>query len=221
MFIDIVASSFTVGYAQSGLKFGATMTTPQFISVNGSTMDLQALIPTGEGVSDCVVIQTLDAYGRTVDSYNWNDWACDEPCWVNDDYEKIEGVSFAPGTGLWVQGDNTEQGVQSAGKVGLEDVDIALRYGATGLGNPFPVDVDLQDIIPLGEGVSDCVVIQTLDAYGRTADSYNWNDWACDEPCWVNDDYEKIEGVSFTPGQGLWVQGDNAEQSIRFPAPEL
>ena len=79
----------------------------------------------------------------------------------------------------------------------------------------------LQSIIPTGDDTSDNVFIQTLTAGGLTLASYSWNDWACDEPCWVNDDYEKVEGVTFAPGQGLWIQGLSEEQSIRFPAPEL
>lgn len=86
-------------------------------------------------------------------------------------------------------------------------------------------DMPLQSIKPTGADVSDNIVIQTLDAYGRTVDSYLWIDWAGDESdqeAWVNDEtYEIIEGVSFEAGAGLWVQGTSSEQSLRFPAPEL
>ena len=79
----------------------------------------------------------------------------------------------------------------------------------------------LQSIIPTGEDLSDNVYIQTLDFGGYTLNAYSWNDWAYDNPCWVNDDYEKAEGVTFAPGEGLWIQGSSENQSIRFPAPEL
>ena len=197
------------------------MVTPQFLNIGTDGMPLQSIVPTGEEVSDNVFIQTLDAGGYTLNTYSWNDWANDEPCWVNDDYEKVEGVSFAPGAGLWVQGYSSTQGIQSAGQVGLEDVSVTLRNGFTAAGNPFPVAIDLQDIIAEGTETSDNVFIQTLDIGGYTLDTYTWNDWANDEPCWVNDDYEKIEGVTFAAGAGLWIQGLSEEQSIRFPAPEL
>ena len=192
-------------------------------------MPLQSIKPTGADVSDNIVIQTLDAYGRTVDSYLWIDWAGDESdqdAWVNDEtYEIIDGVSFEPGTGLWIQGTSTEQGIQNAGKVSSNDLVVSLRSGNSAICNPFPVTISLQDIIATGSDVSDNVVIQTLDAYGRTVDSYLWIDWAGDESdqeAWVNDEtYEIIEGVSFEAGAGLWVQGTSSEQSLRFPAPEL
>ena len=79
----------------------------------------------------------------------------------------------------------------------------------------------LQALTPIGEGTSDNVTIQTLDAYGNMVDMYSWNDWACETPCWVDDSYEKVEGVTFEPGQGLWVSGSNGGQAIQFPAPEL
>ena len=215
----------TVGYGQSNLRSGATMVTPQFAPMTGNTISLDSLVPTGENLSDNIDIRVLDAYGRTVDgcTYIWNDWTADEPCWADEDFEKVEGVTFAPGQGLWVYGKNTSQGLRSAGQVGLQDVVVTLRSGGTPTGNPFPVSVDLQDLVPQGENLSDNIDIRVLDAYGRTVDgcTYIWNDWTADEPCWADEDFEKVEGVSFAPGQGLWVYGKNTSQSLRFPAPEL
>ncbi len=204
------------------------MITPQFVNI-GSTeaIPLQSIIPNGDDLSDNVYLQTLDAFGRTVDSYNWIDWAGedgDQTAWADDDGNIIENVSFTPGQGLWIYGISTDQTIQTAGKVGTSDVSVALLAGAVGTGNPFPVSIDLQDIIPEGDDLSDNVYIQTLDAYGRTVDSYNWIDWAGengDQEAWADDDGNILEGVSFEPGQGLWVYGSSTSQSIRFPAPEL
>ena len=83
----------------------------------------------------------------------------------------------------------------------------------------------LQSIIPVGDDVSDNVVLQTLDFAGRTVNSYMWINWAGDngdQEAWVNDEtYEVISDVTFEGGAGLCVQGTSTEQSIRFPAPEL
>ena len=79
----------------------------------------------------------------------------------------------------------------------------------------------MNDIIPTGDDVADNVAIQTLDAFGRTVDTYSWNDWVAETPCWVNDDFEPLENVTFSAGQGLWVFGSSASQYLRFPAPEL
>ena len=211
-----------MGYAQSGLQNGGTIVVPQFVNVGaGESLDLQSLVAVGDDASDNVQVQTLDAAGRTVDAYDWNDWAADKPCWVDGDWNPVTEVSVAPGQGLWVIGSASTQGIQAAGKVGTEDVVVSLRNGGTSTGNPFPVSIDLQDIVAEGEDASDNVQIQTLDAAGRTVDTYDWNDWAADKPCWVDGDWNPIEGVSIVPGQGLWIIGSSSAQSIRFPAPEL
>ena len=106
-----VVSSDIVGYAQSELQSGFTMATAQFANIGSEEMPLQSIIPTGADTSDNVYIQTLTAGGYTLDTYSWNDWAADEPCWVDDNYEKVEGVTFAPGQGLWVQGSSSAQAI--------------------------------------------------------------------------------------------------------------
>ena len=89
--------------------------------------------------------------------------------------------------------------------------------------------ISLDDIKPLGDGVSDTVVIQTLDAYGYTAQSYMWIDYAgedWDQAGWIDsnaelgDYYELLTDVVFPAGAGLWVFGADG-LSLRFPAPEL
>ena len=214
--------SFLVGYAQSGLQNGGTIVVPQFVSVGATTsLDLQNLSATGEEASDNVQIQILDAYGRTGDTYEWNDWATESACWVDGDWNRVEGVSIDPGQGLWVMGSSVGQGLQSAGKVGTSDIVVTLRNGGTTTGNPFPIALDLQDIIAEGEEASDNVQIQVLDAYGRTVDTYEWNDWATESACWVDGDWNRVEGVTINPGDGLWVMGSSTDQSLRFPAPTL
>ena len=92
------------------------------------------------------------------------------------------------------------------------------------LGIGSSTDLDLQSIKPQGDDTSDNVSIQTLDAYGRMVDNYIWCDWAgpdSDQEAWSDGSGDIIEGVSFPAGQGLWVQGSDSGQSLRFPAPEL
>ena len=81
--------------------------------------------------------------------------------------------------------------------------------------------IAIEGLVPQGDDTSDNVFIQTLDAFGYTVDNYGWNDWAAEEPCWVDDDFNPVEDVSFAPGQGLWVYGSSNSQYLRFPAPEL
>ena len=213
-----------VGYAQNGLKNGATMVAPQFLNIGSEgAMPLVSLTPTGSDLSDNVAVQTLDAAGYTVDNYMWVDWMGDDPCWIDGDFNVVDDtVTFAPGQGLWVYGSDSSQGFQSAGKVGTSDVVVTLRNGATGAGNPFPVALALNDILPAGSDLSDNVAVQTLDAAGYTVDNYMWVDWMGDDPCWIDGDFNIVDDtVTFEPGQGLWVYGTSSDQSIRFPAPTL
>lgn len=104
-----------MGYAQNELQTGFTLVSAQFASVGSdSALLLSSFVATGEGTSDSVVLQTLDFAGRGVDSYTWIDWAGDlgdQEAWVDGDFNIVENVSFAPGQGLWVQG-NAGQSIQ-------------------------------------------------------------------------------------------------------------
>lgn len=81
--------------------------------------------------------------------------------------------------------------------------------------------IDLQDVKATGDDTSDNVIVSILDKYGYTSASYTWVDWVGDSPCWINDDFEEVSGVTVAPGAGLWVQASSAEQGLRFTAPEL
>ena len=204
------------------------MVSAQFLNVGGENVSIDTLVPLGDDTEYNVQIQTLDAYGRTLDTYIWipgDDVGEESNCWTDEDMESKASVSFAPGQGLWTFADSADQALQSAGKVGTSDVTVQLRSGAIGVGNPFPVSIGLQDIIPVGEDVEYNVQIQTLDAYGRTLETYIWvpgADIGEESNCWTDENMEeKISGISFAPGQGLWVFADNDSQYIRFPAPEL
>ena len=169
-----------VGYAQSGLKLGGTLATPQFINIgNENGMPISALVPTGEDTYNNIAVQTLDAAGYTVDSYAWTDaggesW--DQIGWVDDENNIVTDVTFAPGQALWVQGSSSAQSLQTAGKVGTSDVTVQLKLGGTLAGNPFPVSITIGDLVPTGEDTYNNVAVQTLDAAGYTVDSYAWTD---------------------------------------------
>ena len=189
--------------------------------MGGGNIALESLQASGDEASDNVVLSTVDEYGAPIDNYSWNDWAAETPCWVDDEYTPVEGVKIAAGQAFWTSGSKAEQAIISAGEVAMNDAVVALKFGYTLVGNPFPVSIDLQDIVVGGDEASDNVTMATIDEYGAPIDTYSWNDWAADNPCWVDDEYSPIEGVSIAPGQGLWTSGSNDSQFIRFPAPEL
>ena len=213
-----------MGYAQNGLRSGATMITPQFVPVDGtSKIALEDLTVTGDDIDTDgnISIQTLDANGMTVDSYMYLDWG-DPKGWCDDSYTVVEDVTFDVGQGLFTTGTGTGAAIQYAGKVGKDDVIVQLRAGATSSGNPFPVAIALQDILPEGDDIDTDgnISIQVLDANGMTVDSYMYLDWG-DPKGWCDDSYTVVEGVTFPAGQGLFITGTKATEYLRFPAPEL
>ena len=220
---DGLQSSNTVGYGQNGLRFGYSLVAAQFSGIGGVNLSLDSLSAGGTDASDNVTLATVDEYGTPIDVYAWNDWLdADNPCWVDGSFTPITGVTVTPGMAFWTSGSASDQIVRSAGEVGTQDVVVSLRFGYTLVGNPFPVDVALQDIIAGGDEASDNVTLATIDEYGTPIDVYAWNDWLdADNPCWVDGSFTPVENVSFAPGVGLWTSGSNNSQFIRFPAPEL
>lgn len=216
-----IESANTVGYGQNALRLGYSLVTAQFAGVGGASLSLDGLTAVGDDTSDNVSLSTVDEYGTAVDTYTWNNWAAADPCWVDDSYEPVEGVTVTPGMAFWVGGSSSSQSVQSAGEVGLSDVVVNLRLGYTLVGNPFPVSIALQDIVAGGDDAADNVSLSTIDEYGTAIDTYTWNDWAAAEPCWVDDSYEPVTGVTFAPGEGLWTGASSDSQYVRLPAPEL
>ena len=215
-----------MGYAQSGLRSGATLVTPQFLGLGtDSDIDLQDIKCRDED-SDLVVLNVLDEVGLVVANYFWINYGGeggDESCWVDDNYEKVENVKFAPGQAFWVEGDSTENMFQSAGLVGTSDVAIQLQSGATTCGNCSPVQIDLQDVTCRDDD-SDLVVLNVLDEVGLVVANYFWINYGGeggDESCWVDDNYEKVENIKFAPGQAFWIEGDSDENVITFPGVDL
>ena len=121
-------------------------------------------------------------------------------------------------------------GVSSADVVGYASNN--LRFGCIGLVPQFagvarfPVTLDLQDIT-CSENSSDSVLFSILNNTGLGGDIYLWIDYYENpqtgetESCWVNDEFEKVNGFNVTPGMGLWVQADHSDQYITFPGVEL
>ena len=85
--------------------------------------------------------------------------------------------------------------------------------------------ISLDSLKPVGEDVDTegGVNIQVLNAYGVTVNQYLWIDWSADDDIvgWCDGNFELVSGVTFEPGQGLWVQGTSSNAYLRFPAPEL
>ena len=214
-----------VGYSSNELRFGSIGLVPQFVSTSGGEIDLQD-IKCNDAASDSVSFKILNNIGIGGDSYFWINWYGDngdESCWVDGEFNKVEGMKIQPGQGMWVAGDSTDKIFQSAGQVRKSDVVVQLRFGSTMTGNPTPVEIDLQDIV-CSDNCSDSVSFKVLNNIGIGGDSYFWINWYGDngdESCWVDGEFNKVEGMKIQPGQGLWIAGESDEQYVTFPGVEL
>ena len=81
-------------------------------------------------------------------------------------------------------------------------------------------EIALESLVPNDVNT---VNVQTLSSGGKALATYYYIDWAgpdYDQTAWADGDGNIIENVTFGPGQGLWIQGQDGD-TIRFPAPEL
>ena len=211
-------SANIVGYATTDLVDGNKLISAQFLQVaSAEGYDIQNIVATGDDVEGSVFLQTLTASGKADESFSWDTWMFveDKPAWIDSD--GIATRKFAPGEALWVQG-KVGYTLQTSGEVSKEDAIVNLVDGNVAIGNPFPVKVNIQDIVATGADVEGSVFIQTLTSAGKADESFSWDTWMFveDEPAWIDDD--GIATRDFEPGEGLWVQG-KVGYTFRIPAP--
>ena len=107
----------------------------------------------------------------------------------------------------------------------LRDGSIGLVPQFLGVGSADG-SIDLQSI-KCNDAASDSVSLKILDNIGIGGDSYFWVNWydpdgtGNSESCWVDGAFEKVEGFTIQPGQGLWVSGASEDQYITFPGVEF
>jgi len=94
----------------------------------------------------------------------------------------------------------------------------ALQNGATMVAPQFLTvgssTLSLDDIVPQGDNLDD-VNIQLLTSAGLTSVTYYWNTYMYETPRWVDDSMVEVTGVTFSPGQGLWVGASDSTQSLQ------
>ena len=227
-------SANVVGYDQTGLRFGSKGAGAAFVPVDGAaTIDLQDIKVTGYQDSSAaeVTVQTLDAAGRTLQTYTWYDFEDEGTVfygWFNSNDELAEGVTFAPGEGLYAGAPNSSFSLQSAGQVPTSDIAVQLRFGSKHCVNPTPVELDLQDIWISGydatTGSAAEVTAQTLDAAGRTLQTYTWYDFEDEGTVfygWFDSNDELVENVMLAPGTSFYFGAPSTSFYVNFPGVTL
>ncbi len=209
--------SEVVGYAGNNVVGGTGMIfTPQFQNLSKTTVDLQDIIPQGKESFDSVQAQKLDKLGYTKDgiTYAWVDYASTGNGWVDvGTLDDAAGVTLEPGEALWLINNATDKNVvQTSGKVFANEVTHILCKGGTWIGNPYPTQVRLGDLLPSGLEVYDNVQIQKIDGLGFTKDdiTYAWVNYADTETGdgWVDiGSLDDANNVPIEPGEGVLVIG--------------
>ena len=210
-----------VGYASNNLADGNVLVSAQFLPVGGGDYDIQNIKANGTDVETYVTLQTLTTSGKRNEMFSWDTWLYVEPGdakWIDD--QGIATRKFLPGEALWVSG-QPGYTLQTCGEVGTSDVVVALADGNVAVGNPFPVEVAIQDIVATGADIETYVTLQTLTTGGKRNEMFSWDTWLYVEPGdakWIDD--QGVATRKFQPGEGIWVSGQ-AGYTLRIPAPTL
>ena len=227
MFADVTSANI-VGYAGSELNGGTKrrLMVPQFTSVSAKKAiklkDLTPLCSTFEIRNNQITISQLQPSGKTIPGIDakWNPTYSE---WRTNNISASE-MEIPEGTGLYVLDGVAATHVvtlQSAGEVNTtEDLVVMLNGGGrrTAMGNPFPVDVKMSDIIPevVTEGkklANNQITVSQLQSNGKTVPGIDakWNptysEWRTNN---VN-----ASGMTIPAGQGLYVLCGPAETTMR------
>ena len=229
-----IESANTVGYQNKDARAKNVVLISTFYSIGTQGIDINSIVPVGDDVDGGgnTNIQILDNLNKTTASYIWlteDEWGVEDgDGWYADDMEtRLTGenaVTLPVGTGFLFQSPSAIQ-LQVSGEVKTNALSITARAKNVMLGNPLPVDLDLNDIALSGavDGGGN-TNIQILDALNKTSSTYVWlteDEWGVEDgDGWYADDMEtKIQDgdVTFAPGDGFLFQSPNAI-TVTFPA---
>ena len=216
---DGLQSANTVGYSQPTFRQGATLFTPTFEGVGTDSINIQDIKPVGEDVDGdgAINLQTLTASGTAGDvQLAWYDDGTDSG-WY-DASDDTPDILITKGTSFWISFPNATTKLNIAGEVQNAAVDLPLVQGATAVGNPYPIAINIQTVIPVGDDVDGdgAINLQTLTASGTAGDvQLAWYDDGTDSG-WY-DASDDTPATMIQPGEGLWVSSPNATTSLRFP----
>ena len=184
-----------MGYKKLSLDAGFKMYAPTFVSVGGTPISINSIIPSGEGVGGWgdVSIQIVGADGNNSAEYLWftaENSGLERDGWLDGD--AFATATFKDGDSLLIYSDNAIN-LQISGEVAYEEIPLQLDPGFTPIGNPRFQTVSIQDLIPSGDGVGGWgdVSIQIVGADGNNTAEYLWftsENSGLSENCWLDGD---------------------------------
>ena len=219
LWADGLSSANTVGYSQPTFRQGYTLFTPMFEGVGTDVINIQDIKPVGDNVDGegGINLQTLTATGTAGDvQLAWWDDGTDSG-WY-DENDDTPDAMIAKGQSFWISFPDATTKLNIAGEVRNASVDIPLNQGFTAIGNPYPVAINIQTVIPIGDDVDGegGINLQTLTATGTAGDvQLAWWDDGTDSG-WY-DENDDTPATMIQSGEGLWVSSPNATTSLRFP----
>ena len=212
-----------MGYLNSSVPSGYQMFTPAFEGIS-ATYNLQEIVPSGDGLGGWgdVAVQVMNADGSWGGFYQY--WTEDnsgvETGWYDSEMNKAD-VTISPAIGVMVQIDSDDVQLTTAGTVSSSDIEVSLPVGYTMLGNGTPVNVNVQDIVPFGDGLGGWgdVAIQFMNADGSWGGFYQY--WTEDnsgvEDGWYDGSMNKATDT-LTPGLAVMLQCDSDDVKVTIPS---
>ena len=169
-------SANVVGYQTKTLDAGFSLSTPTFLDVGQTSMDLQnfKLGPNAAG-DGTEVIQFLNEGGQNTEIWVWlnANMGMEEGWYDINTWEPIT-QSIVPAVG-YLMNVSAPVDMLVAGQVKTDKTTVTIPAGFSVFGNNTPVDVDIQSIklgeAALGDGTE---VIQFLDDGGQNTEIWIW-----------------------------------------------
>ncbi|MBP5227598.1 MAG: hypothetical protein J6336_09455 [Kiritimatiellae bacterium] len=219
-----VTSDNIVGFISTPAVDGFNWVAPMLTTVGADTVALKDISISDGGAGTIgyggEIIMVLDAVGDVTASYSYAEGA-DGYVWNDDLTGDVATDSFVSGNAFAVfLADGLTLSV--CGEVSNpQDVTLTTTEGFNFTGNPFPVDISIQDIA-ISDGDAGTIgyggeIIMVLDAVGDVTASYSYAEGA-DGYVW-NDDMTGDEAdVALTPGSAFALYAaDGLEVTIKAP----
>jgi hypothetical protein len=252
-----VESANIVGYGESNLNLDYTGVGPMFFAIGEDVISVQNLQVKGlsEAEGTGYEISPITSTGNIpVKYFWWGGHAADglpDGWYVTDDGETIEAaieagttasllapISMAKGEGLVTYMMNASLAVQGSGEVLTGDFTRPLNLDYTGVANPFPISVGVQNyaITGLTEAEGTGYEISPITSTGNIPTKYYW--WCGHEAdglpdgWYVTDDGETIEAAieagttsslladyTFTQGEAAVTYMMNSGLGLKITSP--
>ena len=210
-----------------------------FTTVGAEALDIASIVPMGDAGEGGSWIKWWDPTAKKYSAkvvYCYERYDADdeeivyEGGWGDEDWFPVE-KTFQPGEGFWFQAGQTGVTLSIAGQVdqpATEYVAIPLTMGAQIMvQNPFPMDLNLDDIVMDGDAGEGGSWIKWWDPTAKKYSPkavYCYERYDADdekivyEGGWGDEDWIPVE-KTFNAGTGFWTQAGQTGVKICFPNP--